>query len=138
VPGDLEHGEAILWYVNGDRPPVRFKSRRPNRKLRRHLRKYAEGRLGEDRSFWFRGPGERVRLRAYNLASFIDLGDGVDEETWLYHLRRRDYSEWIRTSIKDSDLADEFRSVETTPDISAADSRARIREAINKRHTLPA
>jgi hypothetical protein len=136
--GDLDAGEAVLWRVGKDDAPVRFCCYPPNRKLRRHLRKYAEGKLGEDRSFWFRGPEERVRLRAYNLASFMDLGEGLDEETWLHHLKRHDYSEWIRTSVKDSELADEFREIEATPDISAGDSRERIRKAIEKRYTLPA
>ncbi len=129
--------DAVLWHVDTEDPPVRFRARSPNQKLRRHLRKYAEGKLGEDRSFYFRGPDGKVRLRAYNLASFMDLGDGVDEETWLYHLKRRDYSVWIRTSIKDDQLAEEIAAVEAAPDIRAADSRARIREAIEQRYTLP-
>ena len=136
--GKLAHGEAILWRVSDDSLPVRFLSRPPNRVLRRHLRKYAEGKLGEDRSFYFRGPDERLCLRAYNLVSFMDIGDGLDDDTWMHHLKRHDYSEWMRNSIKDGDLADEFEQVESTPDVTAADSRARIRKAIENRYTLPA
>jgi hypothetical protein len=86
--------------VVGTHVAVLFRSRRPNRKMCRHLRKYAEGRLGEDRSFYFRGPDEKVCLRAYNLASFMELGEGLDAETWLHHLQRNDYSEWTRTAIR--------------------------------------
>ena len=135
---ELRHGEAILWHVARDSLPVRFRSRPPSRVLRRHLRKYAEGKLGEDRSFYFRGADERLCLRAYNLASFMEIGDGLDDETWMHHLRRHDYSEWMRTSIKDSDLADEFEQIEATPNVAAAESRARIRKAIENRYTLPA
>ncbi len=44
----------------------------------------------------------------------------------------------MRTSIKESDLADQFEQVDATPDVTAAESRARIRKAIENRYTLPA
>ena len=60
--------------------------------------KYAEGSLGEDRSFYFRGREGKLKLRAHNLIVFTDLADGVDDETWLYHWKRGEVSEWVRTS----------------------------------------
>jgi hypothetical protein len=65
--------------------------------------------LGEDRSSYFRGPELKLNLRAHNLATFIRLADGLDDETWLYHLNRGDYSKWIRKSIKDELLAGEVQ-----------------------------
>ena len=35
------------------------------------------------------------------------MADGVDDETWLHHLRAGDYSRWFREGIKDDALADE-------------------------------
>ena len=74
---------------------------RPKEELKRHLLKYAEGELGEDKSFYFRGPKKALNLRAQNLSTFVQLADGVDDETWLHHLRAGKYSEWFRDAIKD-------------------------------------
>ena len=71
-----------------------------------HVRKYAEGTLPEDRSFYFRGADARLRLRASNLQSFLDLADGVDADTWLHHLEAHHYSDWVRSAIKDADLVE--------------------------------
>ena len=54
----------------------------PRAERRRHLRKYAEGDLGADQSFYFRGPDGQANLRAQNLQLFLQLADGVDDETW--------------------------------------------------------
>ena len=79
---------------------------------------------------------------------FSQLADGVDDETWLHHLRRGDYSSWMRESIKDGELADEVQAIETETvrsatrerraAESAAESRRRVRAAIEERYTLPA
>ena len=60
----------------------------------RHLRKYAEGNLGP-RNFFFRGAAARMNLRAQNLTVFCELASGIDDDTWLFHLRRGDYSAWL-------------------------------------------
>jgi hypothetical protein len=134
----LEPGEGLRWRVDSGTTPAWFRSAPPRQKLRRHLRKYAEGKLGEDRSFYFRGLDNRLNLRAANLASFMEIGSGLDDDTWLHHLRNGDYSRWMATAIKDEDLAAEVAEVEQANDISADESRNRIREAIDRRYTLPA
>src|SRR5512147_922046 len=73
------------------------------RRRRRHIRKYAEGQLGEDKSFYFRGPDNRLNLRAQNLNMFVQIAEGVDDATWLHHLRAGDYSRWLRDAIKDGE-----------------------------------
>jgi len=35
----------------------------------------------------------------------------LDDETWLYHLRHGDYSQWVREAIKDEALASEVREI---------------------------
>ncbi len=134
----LEAGDGLLWRVASAGKPVWFRSVPPRHQLRRHLRKYAEGKLGEDRSFYFRGPDNRLNLRAANLASFIEIGGGLDDETWLFHLKNGDYSRWFSTAIKDQDLAAEVEEIERSPDISAGESLERIHQAIDRRYTLPA
>ncbi len=111
---------------------------RPAEKAERHTRKYAEGDLGEDKSFFFRGPENALKLRAQNLTIFLQMAEGVDDETWLHHLRAGDYSNWARCAIKDDDLADEIAAVEQESELNAHASRARIRETIERRYTAPA
>jgi hydroxymethylpyrimidine pyrophosphatase-like HAD family hydrolase len=110
-------------------------ARRPSNWQKRHLRKYAEGELGPDRSFYFRGPRGVLNLRAQNLNAFLQLAEGVDEETWTHHLRAGHYSRWFRDVIKDDELACETRSLETDQSLSSADARARIKDAIRHRYT---
>lgn len=103
-----------------------------------HRRKYAEGELPLDRSFYFRGPTAQLNLRAQNLILFRQVAEGVDDATWLYHLREGDYSRWMETAIKDQNLADAVRKIEQESSLSAQDSRQRIAHAIEERYTLPA
>jgi hypothetical protein len=133
----LPSGEAITWRP-GSGDPVRMRSIAPRAEHRRHVRKYAEGELGPERSFFFRGPGERLNLRAHNLQLFVQIADGVDDETWTYHLRRGDYSRWFREAIKDEELAQQAQAVEADTRGTAADSRARIRALLETRYTAPA
>ena len=135
----LETGVAVLWSKSDPATTPKLIHVEPSHTERkRHLRKYAEGTLPEDRSFYFRGPEGKLRLRAPNLISFMDLADGVDDETWLYHLKRREVSEWLRKGIRDDSIADEVAHIERQREIDANDARRRIRELIEARYTLPA
>ncbi len=136
-PTTLEPLEVLAWWRRSQAPPVRIRCIPQRSERRRHSRKYAEGNLGPDRSFHFRGPEGKLNLRAQNLNLFLQLADGVDDETWMHHLRQGDYSEWFRSKIKDADLAGEAEKVEKRIDASPKDSRAAIREAVERRYTLP-
>ncbi|HNK50534.1 MAG TPA: hypothetical protein PKX75_15920, partial [Nitrospira sp.] len=105
---------------------------------RRHRRKYAEGELPPDRSFYFRGPAGKLNLRAQNLLLFMQLGEGVDEQTWQYHLNAHDYSTWISDMIKDETLSKVVHDIEARPELSAEESRRLIRAAIEEQYTVPA
>jgi hypothetical protein len=48
-----------------------------------------------------------LNLRAQNLTLFLQLVDGIDDATWLHHLRRGDYSRWFRDVIRDEDPRDD-------------------------------
>jgi hypothetical protein len=110
----------------------------PSRNRQRHRRKYAEGELGPDESFYFRGPDGALNLRAQNLVLFVQLAEGVDDRTWTHHLRAGDYSRWLREQIKDDELADEISSIERDKRLSPSQSRSQIKEAIGRRYTGPA
>lgn len=134
---ELEPGHALLWNV-GDEAPVHLKIEPGKTEHRRHTRKYAEGELPPERSFFFRGREKKLKLRARNLIQFLQLAEGVDDDTWVHHLEAGDYSAWIRQAIKDSGLAATLRSIEQESNLSPADSRDRVREAIEEKYTLPA
>jgi hypothetical protein len=106
--------------------------------LRRHRRKYATGELGEDKSFYFRGPEGKLNLRAQNLKTFAQIAEGLDEDTWAHHLRQADYSRWLRDSVKDSAVAEEVEKVEKNSQLPPSESRTQILDAIRKHYTAPA
>jgi HAD superfamily hydrolase (TIGR01484 family) len=63
---------------------------------------------------------------------------GVDEDTWMFHLRRHHYSGWFRDSIGDEEIANEIEAVENEPGISRENSLKRIVDAIERKYTAPA
>ncbi|MFB9718469.1 HAD-IIB family hydrolase [Planobispora longispora] len=136
LPGDLPTGEFLLWRLSGR--PVRARLIPPEGERQRHRRKYAAGELGEEKSFYFRGPHEALNLRAGNLTAFCHIADGVDDDTWEHHLHRGDYSRWLARDVKDEELAAEVAEVERGDGASAAETRRRVRELIENRYTASA
>ncbi|HET9978919.1 MAG TPA: HAD-IIB family hydrolase, partial [Ktedonobacterales bacterium] len=134
----LQPREALAWFPRTGDPPFRLRAAVSRAERNRHQRKYMQGELGPDKSFYFRGPENRLNLRAQNLMTFLQMADGVDDATWRYHLRRGDYARWFEEAIKDRDLADAARQIEHANDLTPAGERARLREAIEKNYTLPA
>lgn len=133
----LPAGEAMLWNRHEPRPNVVLLEPSQTER-RRHLRKYAKGSLGEDKSFYFRGPQGKLNLRAYNLIVFTDLADGVDVDTWLHHWQRGEVSGWIRNCIKDDELADNMAALERDLHDDPVESRKQVRHLIEESYTLPA
>lgn len=133
----LAPGEALVWdpAVSEDPFTMRIAPSKLDRK--RHQRKYTEGELPQERSFYFRGPEGKLNLRAQNLMLFMQIGDGVDDATWMHHLKQGDYSRWFRERIKDDGLAEEARLIERQPKLPPSESRRLIRAAIEKQYTLP-
>jgi HAD superfamily hydrolase (TIGR01484 family) len=134
----IDGTEAVVWFRRDGAQPITILRPKADTSRLRHKRKYAEGELPEDRSFYFRGPQQKLNLRASNLITFVQLGDGVDDETWDFHLRRGDYSKWITESLKDNSLAGEISEVEHANGLSSHQSRAQVRSAIERRYTAPA
>jgi hypothetical protein len=137
VARQLNSGECLLWSPSEGRPPVVMETIPPVAERRRHRRKYAEGELGDDRSFFFRGEDHALNLKAHNLMMFMQIARGVGDNVWLYHLRRGDYTAWFREAIKDDDLAAEAATLEQCTDFSAADSRSEMEKMIRARYTTP-
>jgi HAD superfamily hydrolase (TIGR01484 family) len=138
VPEALESGTALLWSKSAADASTLLRVEPSRTERRRHLRKYAEGELPEDRSFYFRGPEGKLNLRAHNLILFMDLADGVDDDTWEFHRRKGEFSRWLRQGIKDEELAERVAAVERNQQLDAAASRRKMRELIEATYTLPA
>ncbi len=138
TPQTIEAGEALAWFRTTKQKPFKFRITPGKIEGRPQVRKYAENHLGKDKSFYFRGPHYQLNLRAHNLILFTQIAEGVDDETWLFHLQQNDYSRWIREAIKDESLADETEQIERRAYLSAQESRRLIKAAIKRRYTLPA
>jgi energy-coupling factor transporter ATP-binding protein EcfA2 len=133
----LDQGQVLVWMRKEGMEPFLMSPSYAHGELRRHLRKYAEGDVGP-KYFMFRGEDGRLHLRAQNLIVFMQMAEGVDDDTWMYHLRRGDYSRWFEDAIKDKSLAAAAAKVENDDDVSAEESRMRIKKAIEDRFgTLP-
>jgi len=127
----LEPRHGILWQ---DGAVQKVEVDPPKERLKRHVRKYAQGDLGPERSFYFRGPDGKLNLRANNLMIFLQIAEGVDDATWLFHLQNGDYARWFEGAVKDDRLAKEVRELPEQAD--PATSRRAVREAIERHYTV--
>jgi hypothetical protein len=97
-----------------------------------------DGRVPPERSFYFKGPESKLNLRAQNLILFCQLAEGVDDETWQFHLRNGDYGNWFQTSIKDESLAAEAARICGLVDSSASETKHLLLTVIKRDYTLGA
>ncbi len=135
-PPGAQNLEVLVWFCREAQGAIRVRVEPAEAERRRHRRKYAEGDL-QEKSFFFRGAGKRLKLRAQNLTLFLQMAEGVDADTWRYHLERGDYSHWVRTSIKDEALADQLQEIEHAH-LAPEESLARVRAAVERLYTRPA
>ena len=139
VPDDkVPTGDAMLWR-RGEKDAVLIKTKSPRTERKRHSRKYCGGepRCGAE-LLLPRSETRKLNLRASNLHQFLQLADGVDDETWEFHRANGDYSKWVRSEIKDNQLADEIAEIEADRAADPKDTRAAVRAAVEARYTLPA
>jgi HAD superfamily hydrolase (TIGR01484 family) len=137
-PEGLSHepDRVIAWFAESGQPPFSMLPLPGRAERIRHRRKYAEGDL-RWHSFFFRGPDGRHNLKARNLAAFCQIAEGIDEATFMFHLRRGDYARWFRHSVNDEVLAAEAERVEQRADLAPWQTRQMILELVHARYTLP-
>lgn len=137
-PEGLSHkmGQAVVWFPRTGVPPSSMRIIPPTGERIRHRRKYAEGNM-RYHSFYFRGPNNRHNIKAHNLAIFSQIAEGIDEETWLFHLHRGDYSKWFREAVKDPYLAEQTERIEQRRGLHPLETRDLLRRLIDARYTLP-
>jgi len=135
VPTDipkLAEGEICVWERGGSLPPFVVRYNQPHQLLQRHKKKYAQGDMGYN-SFIFTGEERRLNLVANNLLLFLHIAEGVDIETWLYHLCRKDFTNWFRNTIHDEDLARVGEEAEKIKEAGA--SRRHVLDFIAQKYT---
>ena len=130
--------EALLWQRSPTSIIKTIRADKPKQQHKRHTRKYALGDLSEEFCFYFRGPKGALRLKAQNLMIFLQIAEGVDDPTWMHHLKKKHYSDWFKTHIKDDVLAEAAVKIESNKALSPAESRQAIADLIKKRYTAPA
>jgi HAD superfamily hydrolase (TIGR01484 family) len=136
--GHAETGHVLVWLLPEAEAPSYVKVEPAKGHRRRHQRKYAAGELGEDKSFYFRGKHGKLNLRAQNMNVFAQMAEGLDEETWSFHLSQADYSRWLRDAIKDENIAEVVAAIERDRSLTPSESRRQILDAIRKHYTAPA
>jgi hydroxymethylpyrimidine pyrophosphatase-like HAD family hydrolase/GTPase SAR1 family protein len=135
VPGgipSLNEGEICVWNREVRAPLYKVNYRLPHQLLQRHKKKYAQGDMGSN-AFVFTGPEKKLQLVANNLLLFMHIAEGIDEETWLFHLRRKDFTRWFREAVHDEELVCIGEEAEKTEDPAA--SRKHIVEFISRKYT---
>jgi HAD superfamily hydrolase (TIGR01484 family) len=141
VPAPELHGpqqgkdHVACWFVRSKESPFLMRVIPGRAERIRHHRKYAEGDVRYN-SFYFRGPSGKHNLKAQNLNVFCQIAEGIGEETWMFHLRRHDYSRWMRDVIRNRDLAAAVEDIERRRDLGSAQTRALVCAAVEARYTL--
>jgi hypothetical protein len=135
-PSPLGPGEALVWCPHSGAEATRFRIL-DTRSDRRGRRSDAGADLGRERSFYFRGVSGKLNLRAQNVTLFVQIAEGLDDETWEHHRLRGDYSRWFREALQDEELATEAARIESSADLPARESKAGIRALIERRYALP-
>ncbi len=60
--------------------------------------------------FYFCIPGEYTGMSAQSLDEFLEIIDKAPSASFEYHFRRRDFEEWLRTSLCLEDAADRIKN----------------------------
>ncbi len=92
--------------------------------------------LAPEQSFYFQGPDGNYNITAHNLTEFLRGMDSIDDETWLYHLHRGDYTNWFRHVLHDDELASTTERIAQEQGNMPADSRRQVRAAIQQRYAI--
>ena len=119
----LPKGKVWVWEFSKSEPFI-IETKKPKHLNKRHIGKYATGDMKYN-AFIFKGPENKMNLRATNALLFAQMAEGIDDKTWNYHLKRHDYSKWFANSLHDDELAGLAKQVENS-DTDPTNSRDKI------------
>jgi hydroxymethylpyrimidine pyrophosphatase-like HAD family hydrolase len=111
----IAEDEMCVWDHEKRQRPTAVRIFIPEKLLKRHKRKYAQGDMTYN-SFVFTGPEKKLNLVAMNLMMFKHLAEGIDDDTWLFHLKRKDFTHWFKDKVHDQRLAEITEEMEKQGD----------------------
>jgi len=128
----LSENEIAVWDRESSASVYKARFHLPEQLQQRHKKKYAQGDMSYN-SFIFTGPENKMQLKANNLMLFVHISEGIDAETWLFHLHRKDFSRWFRGAVHDEELAGVAEEAEKISDTGA--SKKHILSYITTKYT---
>jgi hydroxymethylpyrimidine pyrophosphatase-like HAD family hydrolase len=128
----LGENEVCIWERDESMSPYPAHYRLPRQLQQRHKKKYAQGDMDYN-SFVFTGRQNQLHLVANNLMLFLHISEGIDTDTWMFHLQRKDFTNWFRHSVHDEELARAGEEAEEMND--PAESKKHILGLIAKKYT---
>lgn len=126
----IELGQVYIYDIDNSNNSFVVNYTQPQKIQERHKRKYAFGEMG-DNNFVFTGENNKLSLKANNLAMFVHIAQGIDDDTWLYHLKRNDYIDWFSAFLHDDELAEVAAEAGK---MNAAESKRLILDFITKKY----
>ncbi|MDE3183761.1 MAG: type IV secretion system DNA-binding domain-containing protein [Bacteroidota bacterium] len=128
----LPKGKVWVWEISQSAPFV-IETKKPEHLIKRHIGKYATGDMDYN-AFLFKGPENKLNLKANNVLLFVQMAEVVDDETWNFHLKRHDYSKWFADSLHDEELARLSKEIENGQS-DAATSKDKVLAYIKATYT---
>lgn len=81
--------------------------------------------------YFFKDEGKYTGNYAISLIIFYNMLSKIDKESLLFHFRRGDYQNWIKTIIGDNYLANEIKKIDKT--VTGNELLERLCKIIEKR-----
>ena len=104
----------------------------------RHQHKYLDMPVASTNAFVFTDRGVPTGPCAHSLLEFVGMASACTQEVLKGHMRRHDFSKWIRDIFRDPSLASQVHSLETRRDlISESEIKVSLARLIWERYISP-
>ena len=104
----------------------------------RHQHKYLDMPMASTNAFVFTDHGVPTGPCAHSLLEFVGMASACSQEVLKEHMRRHDFSKWIRDIFRDRSLASQVHSLETRRDlISESEIKVSLAKLIWERYISP-
>jgi len=81
----LDKGQALVWDISLNVQPQIITTKKFRQLNQRHIKKYATGFMDYNSFYFTRTQDE---FKSINVLIFVQLAGGIDDETWMYHLKQ--------------------------------------------------
>jgi len=87
---ELEKGEAMVWFCRQSEKPIRVRTVLEKRKDAGTCGVMRKEKCHRSRVSISAGRSRNSICGHQNLNTFLELAEGVDDETWMFHLKARE------------------------------------------------